>query len=136
MSRTEKFHSSFYPNCILEWNTLDPEIILAPSVTVFKKKLLSIIRPAAKSVFGIHDPLGLSYLSQLRVGLGKLNFHKFTHNFKDTWYPHCVQLMMELRIRNTFCCSVRNLIFNDVIFSLIFRSCYNHLSRSTTQIFF
>ena len=89
VTRTEKFNFSLYPNCTQEWNTLDPEIRLAPSVAVFKKKLLSIIRPTAKSVFGIHDPLGLSYLSQLRVGLSKLNFHKFSHNFKDTLKPLC-----------------------------------------------
>ena len=89
MTRTVKFNSIFYHNCILEWNTLDPEIRLAPSVAVFKKKLLSIIRPPAKSVFGIHDPFGLSYLSQLRVGLSKLNFNKFKHNFKDTLNPLC-----------------------------------------------
>ena len=40
------------------------------------------ILPIAKSVFGIHDPIGLSYLLQLRVGLSKLNFHKFKHNFR------------------------------------------------------
>ena len=51
--------------------------------------LLSIIRPPAKPVFGIHDPLGLSYLSQIRVGLSKLNFHKFKHNFKDTINSMC-----------------------------------------------
>ena len=89
MTRTVKFNSSFYPNCILERSTLDPEIRLAPSVAVFKNKLLSIIRPPAKSFFGIHDPLGLSYLSQLRVCLSKLNFHKFKHNFKDTLNPLC-----------------------------------------------
>ena len=33
---------------------------------------------------GIHDPIGLSYLTQLRVGLSKLNFHKFKNDFKDT----------------------------------------------------
>ena len=88
-ARTEKFKSSFYPSCLTEWNELDPEIRLAPSVTVFKKKLLSIIRPPAKSVFGIHDPMGLSHLTQLRVGLSKLNFHKFRHNFKDTINPMC-----------------------------------------------
>ena len=60
--RTEKFNYSFYPNCILERNTLDPEIRLAPSVAIFKHKVLSMVRPPAKSVFGIHDPLGLSYL--------------------------------------------------------------------------
>ena len=40
-TRTEKFQSSFYPNCIFECNKLDPEIRLAPSVAVFKAKLLS-----------------------------------------------------------------------------------------------
>ena len=90
MTRTVKLNSSFYPNCILEWNTLDPEIRLAPSVEVFKKKLLSIIRPPEKSVFGIHDPLGLSYLSHLRVVLSKLNFHNFKDNFKDILNPLCL----------------------------------------------
>ena len=78
-----------YPSCLTEWNELDPEIRLAPPVTVFKKKLLSIIRPPAKSVFGIHDPMGLSHLTQLRVGLRKFNFHKFRHSFKDTVNPMC-----------------------------------------------
>ena len=40
--------------------------------------------PPDKSVFGIHDPIGLSYIIQLRVGLSKLNFHKFKHDFQDT----------------------------------------------------
>ena len=88
-ARTEKFQSSFYPNCTSEWNKLDPEIRLAPSLAVFKTKLLSKIRPPAKPVFGIHDPTGLSYLSQIRVGLGRLNFHKFKHNFRDTVNPMC-----------------------------------------------
>ena len=55
----------------------------------FSKKLLSIIRPPAKSVFGIHDPMGLSHLTKLRVGLSKLNLHKFRHNVKDTVSPMC-----------------------------------------------
>ena len=80
---------SFYPNCLSEWNKLEPELRLAPSIAVFKKKLLSIIRPPAKSVYGIHDPKGLCYLTQLRVGLSKLNFHKFKHNFRDTINPMC-----------------------------------------------
>ena len=88
-ARTEKFLSSFYPNCTSEWNALDPEIRLAPSVAIFKTKLLSIIRPHAKPIFGIHDPTGLSHLSQIRVGLSRLNFHKFKHNFRDTVNPMC-----------------------------------------------
>ena len=44
----------------------------------------------AKSVYGIHDPSGLSHLTQLRVGLSKLNFNKFKHIFKDTINPMCL----------------------------------------------
>ena len=89
MTRTEKFQYSFCPYCLTEWNNLDPEIRLAPSVAVFKKKLLAIILPPAKPVFGIHDPIGQSHLAQLRVGLSKLNLHKFQHNFRDTLDPMC-----------------------------------------------
>ena len=87
--RTEKYKSSFYPHCLSEWNKLKPEIRLAPSVTVFKKNVLSEIRPPEKSIYGIHDPRGLSYLTQLRVGLSKLNYHKFNHSFRDTTNPMC-----------------------------------------------
>ena len=37
-ARTEKFKLSFYPNCLSEWNKLEPELRLAPSIAVFKKK--------------------------------------------------------------------------------------------------
>ena len=90
-ARTEKSKSSFYPNCLSAWKKLEPDLRLAPSVAIFKKKLLSKIctPPPAKSVFGIHDPKGLSYLNQLRVGLSKLNFQKFKHNFRDTINQMC-----------------------------------------------
>ena len=48
------------------------------------------IRSPAESVFGIHDPEGLSYITQLRVGLSSLNFHKFKHNFRYTINPMCL----------------------------------------------
>ena len=80
-ARTEKFKSTFYTNFQSEWNILDHEIRLSSSVAVFKKKLISNIRPSAKSTFGIHHPIGLSYLTQVRLGLRKLCFHKFRHNF-------------------------------------------------------
>ena len=88
-ARTDKFKSSFYPHCLSEWNELKPEIRLASSVAVFKQKLLSVIRPPGKPFYGIHDPKGLSYITQLRVGLSKLNYHKFKHNFRDTPNPMC-----------------------------------------------
>ena len=56
---------------------------------VFKTKLSKLIRPTPKLVYGIHDPKGLVTLTQLRVGLSKLNFHRFRHNFRDTVNPLC-----------------------------------------------
>ena len=100
-SRTESFKSSFYPGSLSEWNKLDPTLRDSSSVNVFKKKVFSIIRPPAKSVYGIHDPTGVAYLTQLRVGLSKLNCHTFKHNFTDTINPMCQVNMCQ----NTFCCS-------------------------------
>ena len=36
------------------------------------------------TLIGIHNPVGLKYLTRLRVGLSHLHAHKFKHNFKDT----------------------------------------------------
>ena len=88
-ARTKGFKSSFYPNCLLEWNRLDQDIRQSNSLAIFKRRLFSIIRPPAKSIFGIQNPRGLSILTQLRVGLSRLNFHKFKHNFNDTTNPLC-----------------------------------------------
>ena len=87
--RTERFKSSFYPFCLTEWNKLDHLIKASSTVSIFKAKLLVLIRPNAKSVYGIHDPVGLSYLTQLRVSLSKLNLHKFKHNFRDAIDAMC-----------------------------------------------
>ena len=54
-----------------------------------RKRYCQLSAPPAKSVLGIHDPIGLSYHTQLRVELSKLNFHKFKYNFKDTINPMC-----------------------------------------------
>ena len=59
------------------------------TVSIFKAKLLVLIRPNAKSVYGIHDPVGLSYLTQLRVGLSKLNPHKCKHKLRDAIDAMC-----------------------------------------------
>ena len=88
-ARTEKFKSNLYPHSLYEWNKLDPEIRESFSVSVLKKKLFSDIRPPANSVYGIHNPKGIAFLTQLRMGLSKLNLRKFKHNFKDTINPMC-----------------------------------------------
>ena len=40
-------------------------------------------------IFGIHDPAGLRYLFQLKVGLSPLRSHKYRHNFTDTTSDIC-----------------------------------------------
>ena len=60
-----------------------------PSINILKNHILSLIRPNQKSIFGIHDPLGLLYLFQLRVGLSSLRYHNKHHNFIDTPSDKC-----------------------------------------------
>ena len=129
-ARTEKYKSSFYPNCLSEWNKPEPELRLAHSVAIFKKKFLSIIRPPAKSVFGIHDPKRLSYLTQLRVGLSKLNFHKFKYNFWDTINPMGPTSDGIEDTEHFFCCALL-LIFSVEIFVLELLNYYDHLCKSS-----
>ena len=104
-ARTEKSKSILYPNCLSEWNKLELRLRPVPSIAVLKKKLLSIIcpPPPPKYVYEVHDPKGLSHLTQLRVGLSKLTCHKFKHDFRDTINPMCPKNdAMVLRIRDTF----------------------------------
>ena len=82
-----------------------------------RKKLLSIIRSPAISFYGIHDLKGLSYLTQLRVRLSKLNFHKFKHNFRDTINPMC---------------PTSDGMFNFNIFSLELLNYYDRFYKSLT----
>ena len=55
----------------------------------FKTRLLVGYRPSPKTIFGIHDSLGVRRLYQLRVGLSPLLVHKKSHNFLDTPSDKC-----------------------------------------------
>ena len=82
--RTSRFLNSFYPDTIRSWNNIGFEFRNSSSLSKFKSKLLSLIRPTQKSIFSIHDPCGIKLLFQLRVGLSPLKGHKKNHNFSDT----------------------------------------------------
>ena len=41
------------------------------------------------SIFNIHNPLGIKYLTRLRIGFSHLKEHKFRHNFQDSIDPMC-----------------------------------------------
>ena len=41
------------------------------------------------SIYNIHNPLGVIYLTRLRMGFSHLKKHKFKHNFQDLIDPMC-----------------------------------------------
>ena len=57
---------------------------------MLKNHLILLFRPKTNSIFGIHDPISLRHLFQLRVGLSKLRHHKKRHNFSDTPSDTCI----------------------------------------------
>ena len=81
---TESYRSSFYPDGIRCWNRIGQLLRNAPNRQQFKCRILAGYRSTPKSIFGIHDPLGIKRLFQLRVGLSPLLEHKKKHNFLDT----------------------------------------------------
>ena len=87
--RTDTFKNSFFANVINEWNKLDEKIKVATSFSLFKASLLKMGRPHANSTYRIHNPVGIRFLTRLRLGLSHLNEHKFRHNFADCVNPLC-----------------------------------------------
>ena len=63
--KTDLFRNSFLPFSINEWNKLDPDIRNLESHPMFRKKLLTFIRPFEKSVYIIYDPQGSKLLNRL-----------------------------------------------------------------------
>ena len=61
-----------------------PEFFLS-----FKTSLLKVDQPATKAAYNIHNPIGLKFLTRLRLGLIHLKRHKFKHNFQDCVNPLC-----------------------------------------------
>ena len=82
--KSNRYKNSVFPDAIASWNIFIKHFDDVPSFDIFKKHINSFFRPETRSIFGIHDPLGLKYLFQLRVGLSPLRSHKWRHNFADT----------------------------------------------------
>ena len=56
---------------------------------MFRKKLLTFIRPSEKSIYNIYDPQGSKLLNRPTLGFSYLREHNFRHNFADTVNPLC-----------------------------------------------
>ena len=61
--RTERYQNSFFPDSIVSWNGIGPELRGAQTLPIFKNNILKIIRPTKKSIFGIHNPPGIKWFS-------------------------------------------------------------------------
>lgn len=75
--------------------------------------------PPLKPNCNIHNPLGLKFLTRLRLGLSHLNEHKFSHNFQDCINPLCsCSLEAESVIHYFLHChhytALRETLFNDL----------------------
>ena len=88
-SKTFRYMNSFFPDATSSWNNVISHFQNVPSLGTFKYHIISLIHPEKKSIFGIHDPTGVRYLFQLRVGLCSLSYHKKRHNFVDTPSNEC-----------------------------------------------
>ena len=59
------------------------------SYEIFKTFIIEDLRPIPNSIFGIDNPVGLKFLTRLRLSFSHLREHKFKHNFQDTLNPLC-----------------------------------------------
>ena len=87
--RTDCYKNSFFPSALSDWFQLDAAIRNSESIAIFKSRLLSFIRPIQSDVYNIFDPIGLKFLTRLRLDFSHLNEHRFRHNFQDCLNPLC-----------------------------------------------
>ena len=73
--------NTFFSSTITEWNKLDLSIRKSISLNIFKSRLLRFVRPLENCVFTCHNPIGIKYLTRIRLGFSHLRYHKFKHCF-------------------------------------------------------
>ena len=88
-TRTLKFRYTLFPDTLNCWNHLSSFIKSSISLNVFKKRLMEFLNVTPNPICGIHNPVGLKYLTRLRVGLRHLRAHKHQYNFNDTSSKYC-----------------------------------------------
>jgi hypothetical protein len=84
------YKTTFFPSTIIDWNNLEIEIKNITSQNVFKKRMLTKIRPKKSSYFGLLDNDKVRYLTMLRMELSPLRAHKKRYNFLDTSDDTCL----------------------------------------------
>ena len=69
------FMNSFFSSTITEWNKLDLSIYNSTSLNIFKDRLLQFVKPLENSVYIHHNPIGINYLTRLRLGFSHLLYY-------------------------------------------------------------
>ena len=95
-----------------------------PGLEEFRSHLHALYRPLPKETYRIHDPEGLRYLFQLRVGLSPLRYHKKQHHFLDTPTDAClcntgIETVEHFLFRCPFYASKRLILAQTVVPKLI-----------------
>ena len=85
--QTDCFKYSFLLSALRDWFKLDESIRNSESISIFKTKLLSFIRPAQSSIYNILGQIGIKLLTRLHLDFSNLNEHRFRHNFKNCLNP-------------------------------------------------
>ena len=86
---TNRFSHTYFQNCMREWNLSDETIKNSPTISVFKRELVRLVRPSKKSYFGIRDIEGIRLLTRLRVHFSDLREHQLRHKFPRS-SPMCL----------------------------------------------
>ena len=85
--RTDCFKNYFFPSTPNDWYKLHETIRNSESISIFKSRLLSFIHHLESNIYNIVDPIGLKFLTRLRLGFSHLNEHRFRDNFQDFMNP-------------------------------------------------
>ena len=83
------FKYSFFPSTLNDWFNQDLNIRNSESISIFKSKLMSFLRPFQTTIHNIFERKGLTFLTCLRLGLSHLIEHIFRHSFQDCLNPLC-----------------------------------------------
>ena len=96
--RTDCFKYSSFPCTLHDWFNLDVSIRNSESISIFKSKSLSFIRPVQSNIFNIFELQGLKLLTRLRLGFSHRKEQRLRHNFQECMNPVC---SCSLEIENT-----------------------------------
>ena len=103
---------SFFPSTVIEWNKLDLNIRNSECLTSFKGKVLKFICPSENSTFLCNNPKGIKLLTRLRLGLSRLQDHKFKHTSEAPLIQFVIPVRI-LKLRATTFFTVHSIQMKD-----------------------